>query len=132
MARPASVTVPGVVFAGDASLDARGLGGPTRSGISAMIPLAFVLGHLTPYLSLGAVGQRWLPDSLIVASPDSLPRLPLTFPRRTLSEQMSDSRLTPFVGAGVGVKAGALGVSGEVRKVKGKGIEQQVRGKVKF
>lgn len=132
LAPPAAFAIPGVVFAGDASLHARGLGGPTRSGISAMIPLAFVLGHFTPYLSLGAVGWRWLPDSLIVTPTDSLARPPLLYQRRSLSEQLSDSTVTPFIGAGVGVKAGAVGVSGEVRKVKGKGIEQQVRGKVKF
>lgn len=132
LAKPATFAVPGVVFAGDASLHARGLGGPTRSGISAMIPLAFVLGHFTPYLSVGAVGDRWLPDSMIVAPSDSFPRLPLTFPRRSLTEPLSDSTPAPFIGAGVGVKVGAVGVSGEVRNVKRKGIEQQVRGKVKF
>lgn len=125
--------IPGVVFAGDASLERRGLGGPTLNGFAALVPLTTLLGHLTPFVSGGLVGRRWNLAQQPVAAGDSAGALPNVLERRALADQLVDNEFSRFFGVGVAAQAGPLGISTEIRHVRTRrvdGVEGVIRGQL--
>lgn len=109
--------VPGVVFAGDASLEGRGLGGPALNGVTAIVPLPMVLGHVTPFISAGATGPRWAMAAAPVTRRDSIGALPLVLERSGLADQLIDRDFRRFFGVGLAVQARSLALSTEIRQV---------------
>jgi hypothetical protein len=109
--------IPGVVFAGDASLEGRGLAGPALNGVTAIVPLPMVLGHVTPFISGGATGPRWATPTAPLIRNDSIGALPLVLERSGLMDQLTDRDFRRFFGFGLAVQARSLALSTEIRQV---------------